>query len=253
MTGLRHGLWAVALALLGLGVTSPAPALAQATSAASAASASALSAQPWAAQAQQWAEEAARSVLGEQVPLRVEVSAGALDPRMRLAPCAQVQAYIPAGHRPWGRSRLGLRCAQGPVAWKVSVPLTVRVFAPALVAAQPLAAGTVLLAQHLRTEEVDWAERDSPVLASDSAALGRTLAMAVPAGGALRQEQLRKRQWFEAGDPVRLVALGPGFSVSGEGVAMAAGVEGQTVRVRTESGRLVTGTAVGPRRVEIQL
>lgn len=213
----------------------------------------ALLTQQWSESARRLATEAARSVFGDKLPLRVEVSTGALDPRLRLAPCQRVETFIPAGHRPWGRSRLGLRCAQGPVAWSVSVALNVRVYAPALVVSQALPAGTVISAQHLRTVEVDWAERDSPVVALESLALGRTLASPMAAGAALRQEHLKKRQWFDAGDPVRIVAVGPGFSVSGEGIALSVGLEGQSVRVRTESGRLVSGLAVGPRRVEIAL
>ena len=52
---------------------------------------------------------------------------------------------------------------------------------------------------------------------------------------------------------MRLVAAGSGFSVSGEGQALAAGVEGQTVRVRTESGRVVSGLPVAERLVEVAL
>jgi len=101
--------------------------------------------------------------------------------------------------------------------------------------------------------EVDWSERDSPVLVHEPAAVGRTLGITVSAGAALRQEHLRKRQWFESGDTVRLTAVGPGFSIQGEGVALSAGIEGQSVRIRTESGRLVTGTPTGVRQVEVTL
>ncbi len=42
-------------------------------------------------------------------PLRLVVSVGSLDSRLNLAPCAQVEPYIPAGMRLWGKTRLGLR------------------------------------------------------------------------------------------------------------------------------------------------
>jgi flagella basal body P-ring formation protein FlgA len=34
-------------------------------------------------------------------PLRMEVSVGSLDARLRLAPCASVEPYMPAGMRLW--------------------------------------------------------------------------------------------------------------------------------------------------------
>jgi flagella basal body P-ring formation protein FlgA len=207
----------------------------------------------WLARAEALANDAARAAFGDRTPVRVEVIAGQVDPRLRLAPCQRVDVHWPAGQRPWGRTRIGLRCAAGPVAWNVTVPLTVRVWAPALLATQPLAAGTVLEERHLRMGEADWAERDAPVLLSAADILGRSLGAAIAAGAPVRADQVRRRQWFAAGDAVKVVATGAGFAVSGEGVALSPGTEGQAVRVRTESGRIVTGQAAGDRLVEVRL
>jgi flagella basal body P-ring formation protein FlgA len=54
------------------------------------------------------------------------------------------------------------------------------------------------------------------------------------------------------GEPVRVVGHGNGFSISADGVALASATAGQSVRVRTESGRIVTGTARAGRLVEVQ-
>lgn len=207
----------------------------------------------WADKAAAMATEAARAAFGGQVPVRVEVIPGPADPRLRLAPCARVDVYWPANQRPWGRTRIGLRCAEGPVAWNITAPLTVRVWAPAVVAALPLSPGTVLEERHLRVAEADWAERDAPVLLSPADIVGRTVGTAVPMGVAVRADHLRRRQWFAAGDTVRVHAVGEGFTVAGEGTALTAGVEGQTARVRTESGRIVTGVASGDRLLEVRL
>jgi flagella basal body P-ring formation protein FlgA len=197
--------------------------------------------------------QAAGRHAGAGTGARVEVALGALDPRLRLAPCAQVQPYLPAGARPWGRTRVGLRCTEGPVAWNVYLPVTVKVFAPGVAAAGPLAAGAVLTAADVQVAEVDVAEGPTPALAQPALALGRTLARPLAAGEALRQGDLRARQFFNAGDTVQLVAVGAGLQVSAEAQALAPGLEGRSVRVRTDSGRIVTGTAVAERRVEVAL
>ena len=207
----------------------------------------------WTQRAQRLANDAARMAFGDQIPVRVEVIPGQLDPRLNLAPCQKVDVFMPAGQRAWGRTRIGLKCLQGPVAWSVTLPLTVRLWAPALVAAGPLRAGTVLSSAHLRMSEVDWAERDSPVLFLADSAVGRTLATSLSPGATVRQEHLRKRQWFDAGDTVRVHAIGPGFTIQGEGVAITPGIEGQSARIRTESGRTITGKPVGQRLAEVQL
>ena len=182
---------------------------------------------------------------------RVVVLPGALDARLQLAPCAQVQAFLPAGVSAWGASRVGLRCVQGTVAWQVYLPVTVQVWAPAVVSAAALPAGARLEPSQLTLADVDWAAAGGAPQARPEGLADRVLIRSVAAGQALRANDLKARQWFASGDTVRIVAMGPGFAVTGEGLAMAAGLDGQTVRVRTESGRVVVGLAAGPHRVEL--
>lgn len=184
---------------------------------------------------------------------RVEIEPGQLDPRLRLAPCERIEPYLPNGARAWGRSRVGLRCVQGPSAWNVTLPVTVKVFAPAWVATMPLPAGSVLDGSQLQQLEVDWAAAPTPPVAELDKLVGRQLSRPLPAGAPVRVADLRQRQWFGAGDTVQVVARGQGFSVSGEGQALGPGIEGQVVRVRTDNGRVLTGQPVGMNRVEVQL
>lgn len=183
---------------------------------------------------------------------RVEIEVGRLDPRLRLAPCQKVEPYLPTGTKLWGKARIGLRCTQGASAWNVYLPITVKVYGVAWVAAQTLAAGAVLGPADLVQAEVDWAEDNSPIVTDPGLAIGRSLLRRVTAGQGVRTADLKARQWFAAGDVVKLVALGRGFSVTGSGEALNHGLEGQTVRVRTDSGRIVSGQAAGERRVEIR-
>ncbi len=184
---------------------------------------------------------------------RVEVEVGRLDPRLRLAPCDQVQPYIPEGARMWGRSRIGLRCLQGATKWNVYLPITVKVFGRALTATSALAAGSVLSAADLAVAEIDLAEDGSAPVVRSELVIGRTLARALQPGQGLRQSHLKARQWFAAGETVTVLAQGEGFSVAGEAQALNPGIEGQPVRVRTESGRILTGQPIGERRVELGL
>jgi flagella basal body P-ring formation protein FlgA len=184
---------------------------------------------------------------------RVDIQVGQLDPRLRLAPCQRVEPYLPPGSRLWGRSRIGLRCTQGTSLWNVYLPITVKLYGMALVAAGPLAAGTLLNATDLLQAEVDLAEDSSSAVTDAQLAVGRTLTRAVNAGQSVRQAHLKARQWFAAGETVKVLAAGAGFSVAGEGEAITAGMEGQPARVRTESGRVLTGMPVGERRMELAM
>lgn len=186
-------------------------------------------------------------------PARVEIEIGRLDPRLRLAPCRRVEPQLTHASPLWGRTRIGLRCVEGEKAWNVSLPVTVKVFAKAPVVSAAVPAGTLIAAQHLTLAEVDIAADPSPALMKTDELLGRTLARALPAGSAVRAADLRQRQWFAAGDMVTVIARGPGFTVSGEALAVSAGIEGQPAKVKTESGRILSGQAVADRRVEVSL
>ena len=197
------------------------------------------------------AREGARQAVA--TPVRVVVEVGQLDPRLKLAPCQKVEPYLPAGLPAWGRTRVGLKCVQGPKLWNVSLPVMVHVWSRALVTTAALPAGTVLEAGHLGQAEVDLAAAPGATLNNQAALLGRTLAHAVAEGQALRQTDLKARQWFAAGETVKLVATGPGWRIVTEGQAVSPGLEGQPARVRTESGRIVQGRPSGDREVEMAL
>lgn len=185
--------------------------------------------------------------------LRVEVEVGELDARLRLAPCEQIEPYLPGSARLWGRTRVGLRCLRGVKRWNVFVPVTVRVYGQALVAGAALPAGSVLADRDLATAEVELTEAGGGAIVQPRLAVGRTLARPLARGQSLRQSHLRARQWFAAGDTVKVVAQGKGFSVAGEARAVTRGLEGQIARVRTESGRVLAGWPVGERRIEVKL
>jgi len=203
----------------------------------------------WQAQIRQLAQQAGA---GMPAGTRVEVEVGSIDPRLKLAPCARITPYLPAGMRLWGRAQVGLRCAEG-ARWSVFLPVTVKVFAQAWTVNQPLAHGTIVSAAHLQLDEVDIAAEPSPVILQAQAAVGRPLARALKPGQALREADLKARQWFAAGETVRVLSSGPGFAISAEGQALSPGIEGQPVKVRTEGGRVVIGRATAARQVEVAL
>ena len=185
--------------------------------------------------------------------VRVDVKVGKLDPRLKLAPCQHIDTYLPHGLPVWGATRIGLRCTQGAKLWNVSIPIQVSVYAQATVLKTALAAGTVLDASQLGQAEVDIAAAPGAAVPDPMLAVGRTLGRSVAAGATLRQTDLKARQFFAAGETVRVTAIGQGWSVETEGQAIGPGIEGQNVNVRTEAGRLLSARPTGDRQVEVTL
>ncbi len=196
----------------------------------------------WSQIAQRWVDNALQtSGLAEKSPLRLEVNVGAIDPQLRLAPCARVEPYLPVGAKLWGRTRLGLRCAEGAVRWNVFLPVTVQAFGPAWVLTGNVSVGTVLTQADAVESEVDWAAAPTAVLADPALWVGQVAARHLAAGQPLRQNMVKAPQLFPMGAQVRVSAQGPGFAINTAGQALSAGSAGQNVRIRMANGKIIEG------------
>jgi flagella basal body P-ring formation protein FlgA len=181
----------------------------------------------------------------------MEISVGELDPRIKLAPCSRYEPFVPAGSRLWGRSTLGVRCVDG-ANWTVYVPIQVRVFAPALVAARPLVRNQALTADDLRIERVELTAIANGVLTPTEEFAGSRLTRGVAAGEVITHAVLRSPAVVQPGDAVRVVMGGAGFRIAADGKALTMGADGQSVQVALAGGRMVTGVARPGRVIEVK-
>ena len=204
------------------------------------------------ANAQRWLDDTLAGSAAS-LPLRMEVSVGELDRRLRLAHCDRVEPYIPPNMRLWGKSRLGLRCVQGAVKWNVFLPITVKAFGPAWVVKGMVQQGSILSEDDAMAVEVDWAELNSPIVANAADWVGQTAIRTLSTGQALRQDMMKAAQVFQAGAQVRVLARGVGFEIATSGQAVSAGVVGQSARVRMDNGRVMTGQVLDSRTVGVAL
>jgi flagella basal body P-ring formation protein FlgA len=204
--------------------------------------------------AQHWLDQAVSGIHPSATsPLRMEVSVGELDSRLRLAPCARVEPYIPVGTSLWGKTRLGLRCLEGASKWNVFLPVTIKAIGLAWVVRGNIRAADVLGEADAMQAEVDWAAENSPIVANSAQWIGQVATRALSTGQALRQEMLKPAQVFQAGSQVRVIAQGAGFEVTSDGQALSAGVVGQPARVRMDSGRVMSGVVMDRRTVRLEI
>lgn len=184
-------------------------------------------------------------------PGRVEIVVGQLDSRTTLAPCEKIEMFLPPGIRAWGRINVGMRCREGAI-WTVFVPVTVKVFGVALTARKSLMFGSVLADNDVEARESELSREPGTPISDLKQIEGRILARAVSPGQILRVEHFRAAPAISQGDQVKLVATGSGFTISADGEALAHASVGQNIRVKTETGRVVSGTARAGRIVELR-
>ncbi|MDD5241544.1 MAG: flagellar basal body P-ring formation chaperone FlgA [Sulfuricella sp.] len=172
----------------------------------------------------------------------MELTVGAIDPRLRLPACDAPEVFLPTGSRLWGNATVGVRC-QGATPWTIYVPVSVKVMAQVAVAAHPLSAGQTVSQSDVLLQGSDLSQLPPGVILDPALAIGKTVISGVSSGQAFRQDMLRSPQVIQQGQTVKLVAKGSGFQVSSEGKALANATLGQTVSVRTQSGQIINGIA----------
>lgn len=171
---------------------------------------------------------------------KVDYQIEELDPRIVLAPCARLEAFLPAGSPLIGKTSVGVRCTERN-GWQIFVPVRVRVTLALLVSARQLPVGHTLQEQDIARQTIELSRSDG--YTDDSQVIGKVLRYSIAAGQILRDDMLRLPYSVTQGQLVQVTVRGKGFSIRGEGVAMNNASEGQTVQVRVSSGRMIGGTA----------
>lgn len=170
---------------------------------------------------------------------RVEIILGTLDERLKLAPCSHIEPFLPTGAKLRGKATIGLRCTEGP-GWTAWLPVEIKVWGQALVANGNFVAGQALAEHDVRSEEIELT-REPGAITSLAQISDKTLTRQLNTGQLLRQDQFRIRPMVSQGDMVQVVYSGNGFSVSTEAQALGQASSGQTLRVKTNSGKVLSG------------
>ncbi|BAX59039.1 flagellar basal body P-ring formation chaperone FlgA [Burkholderia stabilis] len=169
-----------------------------------------------------------------------------------LAACTTLEPFLPTGARLWGRTTVGVRCA-GERPWTVYLQAKVAVQATYYVAARQIAPGEPLGAADLIARDGDLTVLPLAVITDPAQAIGSTALARISAGLPLRQDMLKSAASVSAGQTVRVIAAGPGFTISAEGSVLANAAPGQPVRVRMAAGQIVTAIVKDAGTVEIPL
>jgi flagella basal body P-ring formation protein FlgA len=174
------------------------------------------------------------------LPGKVTFTVDEIDRRIVLRPCSKVEAFLPAGSQLIGRISIGVRCAE-PKGWSIFIPVQIKISRDLLISARPLAQGQIVHAEDLSRQTTETTQNVG--MTDPSLAIGKVLRYSVSAGYIMRADMLREPYSVRQGQSVRLSVQGSSFTLSSSGVALNNAGEGETVQVRTASGRLVSGIA----------
>lgn len=200
---------------------------------------------------------AAKSYIAARHPwkhLDHEMVVGTLDSRSRLPRCnSSLEAFTPPRAPIRQRTTVGVRCTdrQG---WTVYLPVTVNAYAYALVAARPIANGTVLDENSVRTVKRNISALGYGYIESLAADGGYRASRSITAGAVITPNMVESAVMIKRGQKVTLVTRFGAVGVSMAGEATSDASLGKRISVKNlRSGKLVEGTVRSSELVEVAL
>lgn len=181
---------------------------------------------------------------------RTKVEIGSIPASPRYASCRKWQAFLPPGSQAWGNVSVGVRCMDGG-SFSFYVGARVVITGNYLVAARPISLGQVVQLEDVRTEQGELTAQGQDLLVSMDQVIGRIAKLNIMPDRPLQAALFRQEPIIQAGQPVKVISRGNGFSVSNEGQALSSGMLGQTIRVRMPGGNIVSGIIRNKGTVEI--
>jgi flagella basal body P-ring formation protein FlgA len=182
------------------------------------------------------------------LPGKVTYKVEDIDPRIALPACAKLEAFLPTGSQFIGKTAIGVRCT-AKEGWSILVPVQIKVSLNLLVSARQLPLGHTLQEQDLASQTTETSQVEG--LTDPKQAIGKVLRYGVAAGQVLREDMMRLPFSVTQGQIVPLIVQSAGFSIRSAGSALGNASNGQSVQVRSSSGRVIGGVARANGIVEI--
>lgn len=162
--------------------------------------------------------------------------------------------HIPAASRARLRPKMSVRIeCQAPQRWATYVAATVAVHGSYVITSRTVQAGQKLDRSNLALQQGELIGLPSDTLFRLDEAVGQTAARRLRAGQPVQIASLRRADMIAHGQKVRVVVQGNGFTAASEAESLGSAVPGAPLRVRTASGKIITGIVTEGGTVEITM
>ena len=179
-----------------------------------------------------------------------QITVGAVDNRLNLATCTNIEAFLPPGSKPWGKITMGVRCSS-PVAWVVYLSASIKVSGDYYVTSGNVVQGQTITANDLMKVTGELSNLPSGAITNPNQAIGKSFNASVASGTVIKSDSLKSPMVVQQGQSVRVTSTGKGFQVATDGQALNNASEGQVAKVKILSGQVVSGIAKAGGVIEI--
>ncbi len=184
---------------------------------------------------------------------RIEVDASNLDTRIRVNKCqGNPIAFLPSSYKPASARAVGVKCLSPK--WQIYVPVKIKIFSPAVVAARPLKAGMIVNFSDVSVKEVNIKRLRHHYYEDPEKLIGKQIKHTVKIGQAITKRDVIEPKVIKRGQFVRIQARNGALAVTMNGIAMQDGRVNQLIRVKNSStGRVIQAVVRSAQVVEVNL
>ena len=177
----------------------------------------------------------------------VEIVVGRLDPRLRLATCAEpLTAYFSVGARTIGQTSVGVRC-ESPKPWSLFVPLEIIRRVKVAIAVAEIPRGHVIGAADVSYQLRNVGKLNSGFFSPKDVLLGKVSTRQISRGSTVTQNMVKAARLVRRGQRVVLALQTGTVAVRVSGTALRDGIRGETIPVRNlSSKRVIEGVVHEP-------
>lgn len=185
---------------------------------------------------------------------QVEITADALDPRLKLANCSQaLESFMSPGSNTLGRTTVGVRCS-GNNPWSLFIPVNVKVFKTVVVTRRALARGHQIEKDDIRQVKRDISTMHHPYTTDSRIVVGKVSKRQLAGDAVIDPTLLEAPILVRRGQNVTLLANASGIQVRMQGKSLANGAAGERVKVRnTVSRRIVEGEVTKNGEIQVDM
>ncbi|OSN01733.1 flagellar basal body P-ring formation chaperone FlgA [Lonsdalea populi] len=176
-----------------------------------------------------------------------EVNVIVKTPVEKLELCSEPQLSLPSRKKIWGTLSIRAMCGTHRYFLQTNVQVT----APYLVATRPIPPKQKILAEDVALQHGRLDALSVMPLANPALAVGAVSIRMIGAGQPIAASMLRNPWAVKMGDIVKVAVSGDGFSIVSEGKSMDNATLNDAVRIRMESGQIITGTVAEKGLVKI--
>lgn len=187
---------------------------------------------------------------------KIKVTAGKLDPRLKLKACAdeRLEIFNPYDSSLLNSTTMGIKCTEDTNHWTLYIPVKVSVLKEVLLNKRALRRGEVLTKDDLYQAEMDSQKLKQGYYTDPKDLIGLVCKKDINPDTLITSYQIESAKMVLKGQEVSITAIAGSLKITMAGIAMSDGILGDVIKVKnTTSHKIIEAQVSGKKKVTVAI